>query len=109
MLPYLRTWYRHRKGTIVKKEPASLELIKDIVSSEVRTSRGYTTLARSNGTTCPGVSLDRHFKKANIVLNDSNSHLFRNLIYLKSARMYVKEDTTDRLTLLKCVGTEVCK
>ncbi len=44
--------------------------------------------ARSNADSCPGVLHQRYLDKANILLSNSDTHLFRNLVYLKSAHCY---------------------
>jgi hypothetical protein len=104
---------RSRTSPVAKKEPVSVELIKDIVRlfrakellnirvwdimwfddhfvinvPEIKTDvyrQGHQVfIARSNAETCPGV-LNRYLAKANILLNDSDVLLFRNLVYLKS-------------------------
>ena len=46
-------------------------------------------ISRSNTNTCPGWLLDKYLQKANVNLNDSSDHLFRNLIYLKKTKQYI--------------------
>ncbi|CAB4025550.1 Integrase recombinase xerD-like, partial [Paramuricea clavata] len=131
-----------RTSPVVQKEPASVELIKDIVrkyrrkdairkdlrlatmrvlsfaglfrakellkirvrdimwfddhfvinvpesKTDIYRQGQQVFIARFNAETCPGVLINRYLAKANILLNDSEVHLFRNLVYLKSVDSY---------------------
>jgi hypothetical protein len=133
---------RQRKRPIMKKEPASIELIKfiaarygyenatlkdlrlaalcvlsfaglfrskELLNIRVRDIKRFDDhfvvsvpesktdiyrqgqdvfIARTNEESCPGALLDRYIRSANIIVNDSDVDLFRNVIYLKSTNSY---------------------
>jgi hypothetical protein len=133
---------RQRKRPIMKKEPASIELIKfiaarygyenatlkdlrlaalcvlsfaglfrskELLNIRVRDIKRFDDhfvvsvpesktdiyrqgqdvfIARTNEESCPGALLDRYIRSANIIVNDSDVDLFRNVICLKSTNSY---------------------
>lgn len=62
-------------------------------------------IARSKAETCPGVLLNRYLAKVNILLNDSDVHAFRNLIYFKSGHSY----TLGKRAVLKQLPVRILK